>query len=74
MRDVQPEYYSDFGTSDGCHDGGDGEGGTWWSRARVAQEWDDITLYLAALRMEDRVGAEGRRWALLMGELGLGRM
>jgi len=63
MQDVYPDH-GDAGQKD--------EGGTWWSRGRVAQEWEDIQQYLVELRLERREGFEGRRWAVLMGELGLG--
>ena len=62
MRNVRP---------DGGDAGEEGEGGTWWSRTRVDQEWWDIVRYLVSLGLEAREGAEGERWAELMGELGL---
>ena len=64
MQDVYPNH-GDAGQKD--------EGGTWWSRARVMREWEDIGRYLAGLKLEERDGAEGRRWTVLMGELGLGK-
>jgi len=74
MRDVYPDHNPATVRASHSNAGHEDEGGTWWSRARIMREWEDIGRYLAGLKLEERQGAEGRRWAVLMGELGLGKI